>query len=81
MTETKQAILDGIADGSIGNQLFAPLSAAELDALIKKCATDAGAPFESEAVARLAATKREDLAAFMRARSRLKGTPPRGAAL
>jgi hypothetical protein len=72
MTETKQDILNGIADGSIGTQMFAPLTAAEVDALVERCKTDAGAPFECEAVARMAATKRTDLAEFMRLRSRLK---------
>jgi Protein of unknown function (DUF3631) len=72
MTETKQDILDGIADGSIGDQLFAPLSAAEVDALVARSATDPGAPFEGPMISRMAALKRADLPTFMRARERLK---------
>lgn len=72
MTETKQDILDGIASGSIGNQLFAPLSAAEVDALVARSATDPGAPFEGPMIARMAALKSADLPAFIRSRDRLK---------
>lgn len=72
MTETKQDILDSIADGSIGDQLFTPLSAAEVDALVEKAKADPGAPFEGPMIARIAALKRADLPTFMRARERLK---------
>jgi putative DNA primase/helicase len=72
MTDTKDDILTGIEDGSIDERLFAPLTNAEVDALVEMSKTDAGAPFEGAAVARLAATKRADLPGFMRARARLK---------
>ena len=72
MTETKQDILDGIADGSIGDQLFTPLTAEEVDALVARSAADPGAPFEGPMISRMAALKQADLPAFMRARDRLK---------
>jgi hypothetical protein len=68
MTETKQGILDCIADGSIADQLSAPLSAAEVDALVARSAADPGAPFEGPMIARMAALKQADLPTFMRAR-------------
>jgi hypothetical protein len=72
MAETKQHILDCIADGSIGDQLSTPLTAGEVDALVVRSATDPGAPFESLMIARMAALKQADLPTFMRARDRLK---------
>ena len=72
MTETKQDILDCIADGSIGDQLSTPLSAAEVDALVARSAADPGAPFEGPMIARMAALKQADLPTFMRLRDRLK---------
>jgi putative DNA primase/helicase len=72
VTDTRDDILAGIEDGSIGDRLFTPLTDAEVDVLVETSKMDAGAPFESEAIARLAAKKREDLPGFMRARARLK---------
>ena len=72
MTDMKQEIVDAIENGSIGDKLFTPLSAEEIDALVEKAKVDAGAPFESEAIARMAATRRADRATFMRLRARLK---------
>jgi putative DNA primase/helicase len=74
MSDTKQEILDGIAEGSIHGKLFTPLSAEEIDELVERAKTDPGAAFESQAVARMAATKRADLPTFMRLRERLKDT-------
>ncbi|MGH6794825.1 MAG: DUF3631 domain-containing protein [Methylocella sp.] len=69
MTSVRQEVLDGIEDGTIADKLSAPLSAEEIDALIDKAEADPGAPFEAEALARISATKRENLAAFMRLRA------------
>lgn len=72
MTDMKQEIIDAIEDGSIADKLSAPLSAEEIDALVERAKMDPGAPFESETIARMAATKCADLATFMRLRARLK---------
>jgi hypothetical protein len=72
MADTKEDILNWIDDGSIVDELSTPLSAAEIDALVESAKKDAGVPFERETIARMAATKHADLAAFMRLRSRLK---------
>jgi putative DNA primase/helicase len=60
--------------GAIAEIHPVPLCAEEIDALVMKAATDPGAPFESQTLARLAATKRADLATFIRLRARLKAT-------
>jgi hypothetical protein len=72
MTGTTRQILAAIESGEITNVLSTPLSAEEIDTLVEGAKTDPGAPFESEVIARMAATKRADLAAFMRLRARLK---------
>lgn len=68
---TIEGIVDKIEDDTIGDVLK-PFCAGEMDALVKRAKSDRGAPFENETVARMAATKRTDLAAFMRLRERLK---------
>jgi Protein of unknown function (DUF3631) len=73
MIDTKQQILAAIEDGAIAKALSTPLSTEEIDALVEKANTDPGLPFESQTLARIAATKRADLATFMRLRARLKG--------
>jgi hypothetical protein len=72
MIDTKQQILAAIGDGAIAKALSTPLSTDEIDALVEKAKTDPGAPFESEVIARMAATKHADLPTFMRLRQRLK---------
>jgi Protein of unknown function (DUF3631) len=72
MSESEQDILDAIENGSIAKRLSAPLSAEEIDALVGKAKTDPGAPFENDVIARIAATKRADLAKFIRLQARLK---------
>lgn len=65
-------LLAEIESGDIGDALPTPLGAKEIDALVAAAKDDPGAPFETETLARIAATKRAELAAFMRLRSRLK---------
>jgi putative DNA primase/helicase len=72
MTDTEQDLLAAIESGTIASKLSTPLSTEEIDALVEMSKTDPGAPFESQAVARIRATKRADLATFIRVRSRLK---------
>lgn len=70
--DAKQAeLLDAINSDELKDAVPRALSADEQDALVERCKTDAGAPFESETVERLKATKHADLAAFMRLRSRM----------
>jgi hypothetical protein len=45
MTDTRDDILAGIEDGSIGDRLFTPLTDAEVDVLVETSKMDAGAPF------------------------------------
>jgi hypothetical protein len=72
MTDAVQELLGGIEDGSIADKLSAPLSVGEIDALVERAAADPGVPFESQTLARIAATKSADLAGFMRLYARLK---------
>jgi hypothetical protein len=70
--DVKQAeLLDAIETGAIDNAAPRSLSTEEIEVLVERCKTDAGAAFESETVERLKATKHADLAAFMRLRSRM----------
>jgi hypothetical protein len=71
MSNAKQ-ILAAIESGDIANVLSTPLSTEEINALVERAKTDPGAPFESGVIARVAATKRANLAEFMRLRARLK---------
>jgi hypothetical protein len=68
------------------NLIAAALDAAEeirdaLDGLTEKTATDPDAPFEPDALARLAALKQDDRAAFEALRAKLKKAGCRGTAL
>jgi hypothetical protein len=72
MSDTDEEILSAIEDGSIADKLSTRLSAEEMDALVKKASTDSGAPFESHTIARIAATKRADIATFIRLHARLR---------
>jgi hypothetical protein len=49
-----------------------PLNVDEMNALVENAASDPGLPFEKAMLARLVVTKRADLAAFMRLRTRLR---------
>jgi hypothetical protein len=68
----QEELLDAINSGAIDDATPRPLNAEEQDALVERCKTDAGAPFEAETLERLKATKRVDLPAFMRLLDRLK---------
>lgn len=72
MSTTKEDILDDIESGATAEILSTPLSSEEADALVMRAKTDPGAPFEALMLARLVATKRQNIADFIRLRDRLK---------
>ena len=72
MTDPNAEIISEIEDGSITDNLASPLSADEIDALIARSQDDPGAPFETDTVARLAATMQADPAGYERLIERLK---------
>ena len=72
MTTTKEELLTEIESGVIGDALPTPFGAEEIDALVAAAKDDPGAPFETEVIARLNATKSADRANFVRVRGRLK---------
>lgn len=72
MSEGRTEIIDMIEKGSICEIMPKPLSAEEIDALVERAKSDAGWPFEPQQIARLAATKRANMATFIRIREHLK---------